>query len=95
MLIKQMVTHIEEPRRIKLPKENPYLPRSTSQYYVAEVVKHFRNMDSLARDHIFNSLYFLQLLAGYSLPQNLPEIYPLSLKQKPQYRGTIPLTQTR
>jgi hypothetical protein len=81
MLIKQMVTHTEEPKRIMVPRENPYSP-TCSQYYVSEVVKHFKNMDSLARDHIFNSLYFLQLLAAYSKPQYLPEIYPLSLKQK-------------
>lgn len=92
MLIKQMVTHIEEPKRISFPKEDPYSPRSSNQYYIAEVAKHFRNMDSLARDHIFNSLYFLQLLAAYSSPQNLPEVYPLSLKQKPQYRGSAAST---
>jgi hypothetical protein len=95
MLIKQLVTHVEEPRKIVLPKEDPYSPRCSSEYYVVEVVKHYRNMDSLARDHIFNSLYFLQLLASYSKPQSLPEVYPLSLKQPPQYKGSLPMMQIK
>jgi hypothetical protein len=94
MLIKQLVTHFEEPCKIVLPKHNPYSPRN-SQYYVGEVVRHYRNMDSLARDHLFNSLYFLQLLVAYASPQNLPEVYLLSLKLLPQYKGTPWVIQTR
>jgi hypothetical protein len=64
------------------PIEDPYSPRSSHKYYVAEVTKHFQNVDSLARDHIFNSMYFLQLLEKYNFPQNQPPIQPLNLQQK-------------
>jgi hypothetical protein len=51
------------------------------------VGKHYLNMDSLVRDHIFNSIYFLQLLAKYNSPHNQPSVYPLTLLQKHKYKG--------
>lgn len=68
MLIKQMVTHFEEPKRTIKPIEDPYSPHSSKRYYVAEVLKHYKNTESLVFEHIFNSIFFLQLLAKYNLP---------------------------
>ena len=47
MLLKQLVTHFEEPTRAIKPIDDPYSPRSAHRYYAAEVLKHYKNTDSL------------------------------------------------
>ena len=88
MLIKEMVTHLQESRRTTA-LEDPYESSPTHTYYTTEIVKHHHNHDSMARDHILNSLYFLQLLYKYNNPLNQPEILPLNLIQKQEYQGKI------
>jgi hypothetical protein len=95
MMIKQLVTRLEEPQHGISPIEDPYSPRSASKYYVAEVLKQYLNPDSLVREHLFSSLYFLQMLSVYALPDNQPPSHALPLPQRDKYRSNPLPTQAR
>jgi hypothetical protein len=74
---------------IVTPLEDPYSPRSASKYYVAEAIKHYHEMESLVREHLFCSLYFLQLLQNYAIYSEQPPVTPLQLPQSHQYAGKL------
>jgi hypothetical protein len=56
-------------------------------FYITEVLRTYMEPDSLARDSILNSIFFLQLLGQYNSPKLQPNISPLTLSQKPYYKG--------
>lgn len=58
-------------------------------FYVTEVIRTYMEPDSLARDSILNSIFFLQLLGHYNVPKLQPKITPLTLSQKPYYKSTF------
>jgi hypothetical protein len=56
------------------------------------VVKGYLDKESLVRDHIFNSLYFLELLAKYNNTTDFAADKPINLPQKACYKGTTLLS---
>ena len=68
-MIKQMVTHLGDSRKNFLASD-PYTSKNKQQYYVAEAVKDYKYRESAIRDHLFNSIYFLELLTHYNNTPN-------------------------
>ena len=84
MMIKQMVTHMDDPKVASNVSSNPY---REGVYYVAEAIKDYLKKDSLIRDHIFNSIFFLELLAQYNNTPDYAEDKPIYLPQSPQFKS--------
>lgn len=61
---------------------DPYAVRGrSSNYYVTEVLKGYKTKESLVREHLFNSLYFLELLAKYNNTPDFTQDKPVYLAQ--------------
>ncbi len=82
-----MVTRVEESKKSRIPASNSFIERQNSKYYISEVIKGYLNKESLVRDHLFNSLYFLELLVKYNNTSDYAADKPIVLPQKPFYKG--------
>ena len=85
MMLKQMVTRLDDPKVASKTNTNPY---TEGVYYVAEAVRDYLKKDSLIRDHIFNSIFFLELLAQYNNTAAYAEDKPIYLPQNPKFKST-------
>lgn len=52
-------------------------------FYITEVLRTYMESDSLSRDSILNSIFFLQLLGQYDNHKLQSNIQPLTLSTKP------------
>jgi hypothetical protein len=86
MMIKQMVTRLEDPKVASQANTNPY---TEGVYYVAEAIRDYLKKDSLIRDHIFNSIFFLELLTQYNNTSDYAEDKPIYLPQDPKYKSKL------
>ncbi len=87
MMLKQMVTRMEDSRAGRIMPFDPYTPRNKDNYYIAEAIKGYQDRESLVRDHLFNSIYFLELLDKYNNTSDFAEDKPINLPQHPKYKG--------
>lgn len=89
MMLKQLVTRLDDSRAGKVMRSDPYTDRSKEKYYVAEAVKGYLDKESAVRDHLFNSIYFLELLVSYNNTLDYAQDKPINLPQHPKYKGKI------
>jgi CTD small phosphatase-like protein 2 len=57
------VTQSNEGKYQQTSASNPY--EVASKYYVDELTKNYMGRDSLIREHLFSSMYYLQMLKQY------------------------------
>lgn len=87
-MLKQLVTRLEDSKGAKKISSESYCKKKKEKYYVAEAVNNYLDRDSAARDHLFNSLYFLELLVDYDNTSKYAEDKPIHLPQHPKFKGT-------
>lgn len=94
MMLRQLVTRLDDSRGVKRMQSDPYCQKKKEKYYVAEAIKNYMDRDSAVRDHLFNSLYFLELLVDYDNTSKYAEDKPINLPQHPKFQST-PSVSTR
>ena len=69
---------------------DPYTTtRNKYSYYVAEAVRGYLDRESQVRDHLFNSIYFLELLEHYNNTKFYSEDKPINFPQNPKFKGSF------
>jgi hypothetical protein len=61
------VTQVPHHKELKSFDFNPYSPRHNT-YYVSEIVRAYKEENSLAREHLINSMHLLKMLGRARLP---------------------------
>ena len=67
--VEGLVTQI--PKTEKINFKSTFLMNENNTYYISEVIKAYKDPNSTVREHIQNSLYFLQSLEGTKIPESI------------------------
>lgn len=65
--LRGLVTQVPESTSTHVLLQNPYSPRSHN-YYLSEVVKHYKDSKSAAREHLATSIQILKTLENSKMP---------------------------
>lgn len=66
--LKQLVSQVNCSKNLKSINFDPYTPKSHHIYYVSEILRAYKEQNSLARDHLINSLHQLRTLSKIKGP---------------------------
>ena len=59
---------MSKPKNVKIFNLNPYSPRRHSIYYVSETIRAINEKNSLALDHVNNSIKMMKACEAYEIP---------------------------
>lgn len=93
--LKEVVSQVSYKKNLKPMAFDPYSPRHNT-YYVSEIVRAYKEENSLAREHLVSSMQLLKMLGRSRIPSK-EELISRSVKlpRKPIHQGTDLSTQTR
>ena len=93
--LKELVSQVSYEKKFKPMAFDPYSPRHNI-YYVSEIVRAYKEENSLAREHLVNSIHLLKMLARSRLPTREDlNSRTVKLPKNPYYQGISVMIQTR
>jgi hypothetical protein len=88
--LKEVVSQVSCKKNLKPLAFDPYSP-CHNIYYVSEIVRAYREENSLAREHLVSSLQFLRMLSRNRVqPRQEPPSREAKFPKKPAHQGTTP-----